>query len=252
MSVHDAYVPPRDLASKLRRRMTQWRAARPVDLRFAAPMLSVCFDDFPVSAAEHGAQVLERHGGRGTFYAAAGLAEQDGPSGCNFTPAHARALAAAGHEIGCHTFSHHDCARRDVLASLHDLARNRDALTAMGCDAPRTLAYPYGETRGALKRRLPARFAAARGVLPGLNHGPADLAQLRAYPLFGPGAMVRVHAALRRAVKQKAWLIVFTHDVAPQPSPWGTSIAALDALAASAREAGVAIVPVREALRRRL
>jgi peptidoglycan/xylan/chitin deacetylase (PgdA/CDA1 family) len=249
--VNPAYAPPRDVVSKVQRRLTQWRAARPANLRFDAPTLSVCFDDFPVSAAILGAHVLEIHGARGTFYAAAGLAEQDGPCGVNFAAADAKRLMQAGHEIGCHTFGHDDCARRDAYDTLKDIAANRDALAAMGCAAPTTLAYPYGETSNALKDSLPPRLMCARGILPGLNVGHADLAQLHAYPLYGEGGLARVADALKVAAKRKAWLIAFTHDVSETPSPFGTHPADLDALLRAAKASGFVIAPVAEALARR-
>lgn len=246
-----AYIPKRDAVAKVRRRVTQWTKARPAKLAFDEPLLSICFDDFPITAADEGARILEAHGARGTYYAAAGLAETDGPCGRNFSPEHLRRLAANGHEIGCHSFGHTDCAQRDTFATLQDLARNRDALADMGAPAPVTLAYPYGETTVALKTALPPRFEGARGILPGLNAGRADLAQLRAFPLFGEGAMVRVEAALKRAVKRKGWVIGFTHDISETPSPWGTSSAALDGLLRTAHALGVTVVPVSAALARR-
>jgi peptidoglycan/xylan/chitin deacetylase (PgdA/CDA1 family) len=247
------YSPPRDLASKVRRRMTQWRAGRPAVLRFDTPLLSICFDDFPVSAAREGAHILESHGARGTFYAAGGMAGTDGPCGVNFSAQDLQRLAAAGHEIGCHTFSHADCAREDVFDVLHDVARNRDALAAIGhTRAARTLAYPYGETQPRLKDALPPRFFCARGVLPGLNHGRADLAQLRAHALFGDAAMAGAHAALKSAARRKAWMIAFTHDIAADPSPWGTTGRDLDALLRAAHQLGVTVLPVTAALERRL
>lgn len=221
-------------------------------LRFDAPILSICFDDFPATAAEAGARILESHGARATFYAAAALVDADAPCGRNFSPAHLRRLVAAGHEIGCHTYDHADCAKRDVFDTLQGLARNRDALAAMGCAPPRTLAYPYGETTPALKANLPPRIACARGIAPGLNAGRVDLAQLRAYPLFGAGALARAHAALKRAAKRKAWMIAFTHDIADAPSAWGTSAADLDALLRTARALDVVVAPVSAALERRL
>lgn len=248
-----AYAPPRDLVSKVNRRMTQWRASRPAMLRFEEPILSITFDDFPTSAADTGARILEAHGARGTYYAAAGLSGKDGPCGKNFAPVDVRRLAAAGHEIGCHTFGHADCARRNVFDTLQDLAQNRDALISMGVTQPsRTLAYPYGETSSQLKDGLPPRFFSARGVLPGINVGRADLAQLRAYPLFGDGAMARVRSAMKRAAKRKGWVIGFTHDIADTPSAWGTSAADLDALLREAHVLGFTVLPVSAALERRL
>ncbi|MGE0742753.1 MAG: polysaccharide deacetylase family protein [Hyphomonadaceae bacterium] len=253
MSVAIAYAPPRDPVSKARRRLTQWRAARPAKLSFAAPVLSVCFDDFPVSAAVNGAAILEKHSARGTFYAATGIMGSMSPSGRVFMPTDARRLAADGHEVGCHTSSHEDCARRSESDTLDDLAENYDAIARIGCREPaRTLAYPYGETTLRLKRALPAQFSCARGVLPGLNVGAVDLAQLRAYPLFGRGAMKRAHAALARATASNAWMICFTHDLSNKPSPYGTRADDLDALLTAARAAGVEILPVAQALERRL
>ncbi len=247
-----AYAPPRGPLSKFRRRFTQMHAARPADLRFSEPVLSITFDDFPISAAEAGARVLEYHGSRGTYYASSGLAGTDGPSGRHFTAADIQRLVANGHEIGCHTTHHADCARRDFYSTLEDLARNRDALIAMGAPAPVAHAYPYGETDPALKDNLPRRLTSARGVLPGLNVGPCDLAQLRAYPLFGAGALARLQGDLKRAARKRAWVIAFTHDVADQPSPWGTKPQDLDALLRTAHKLGFIVLPVSAALARRL
>jgi peptidoglycan/xylan/chitin deacetylase (PgdA/CDA1 family) len=246
-----AYAPARDLVSKVRRRLTQERMARPARLAFEQPILSITFDDFPATAADAGAKVLERHGARGTYYASFGMAHADGPCGLGFSPTDIARLTAAGHEIGCHTSSHADCALRDIFSNLEDLARNRDALLAMGAKPPRAHAYPYGETSTELKENLPARFLSARGILPGLNVGPTDLAQLRAYPLFGAGGLDRVHDALRTAAKRNAWVIGFTHDISNTPSAWGTSANDLDELLRAAHKLGFLVLPVTAALARR-
>jgi peptidoglycan/xylan/chitin deacetylase (PgdA/CDA1 family) len=249
----EAYAPPRDALSKVRRRVTQWRAARPARLAFPEPLLSISFDDFPVSAAHEGARILESHGARGTFYAAAGLADTDGPCGRNFSAEDVTRLLAVGHEVGCHTFDHGDCARRPVFETLRSLAKNRDTLNEMGANEPsRALAYPYGETSNKLKTALPPRFYSARGVLPGVNTGRVDLAQLRAYPLFGEGCLHRLTNVLKRAAKQNAWVIGFTHDISAAPSPWGTRADDLDTLLHLAHELGFVVLPVTAALDRRL
>ncbi len=247
-----AYAPSRDLVSKVRRRLTQERLARPARLAFEQPILSVTFDDFPATAADVGARVLERHGARGTYYASAGMAHVSGPCGPGFAPADIVRLTNTGHEIGCHTSTHADCAQRDIFSNLDDLARNRDALLAMGARPPRTHAYPYGETTSELKDNLPARFLSARGILPGLNVGPTDLAQLRAYPLFGAGGLARVANALTTAAKRNAWVIGFTHDISDTPSPWGTSAADLEDLLRTARKLGFLVLPVTSALEKRI
>lgn len=247
-----AYAPRRDLVSKVRRRLTQHYAARPVTLAFERPVLSITFDDFPASAAEAGARVLERHGARGTYYTSSGMAGIAGPCGMGYTQADIARLVASGHEIGCHTSTHADCAQQDIFATLEDLARNRDALLHMGAPAPRTHAYPYGETKSAMKDNMPPRFTSARGILPGLNVGTADLAQLRAYPLFGASGIQRVLNALKLGAKRNAWIIGFTHDISDTPSDWGTSASDLDLILREARKLGYEVLPVTAALERRL
>lgn len=247
----EAYSPPRDIFAKVQRRLTQWMPGRAVNLRFNEPLLSITFDDFPASAADAGARILESHGARGTFYASAGLVESDGPSGRNFSHADIAQLLAAGHEVGCHSYDHKDCAKQPVFETLQGLAKNRDALARMGATEPaQSLAYPYGETSVALKRALPPRFTSARGVAPGMNVGRADLTQLRAYAMFGP-AFDRMRKDLKRAAKRNAWVIGFTHDVSDAPSPWGTSSAELDALLRQAHDLGFTVLPVSAALARR-
>jgi len=243
--VIDAYAPPRDLGARLGRRVTQWRAARPAELVSTRPLLSIAFDDFPASAARVGAPLLNDLGVRASFYAAAGLAGEEGPCGLNFTRDDLLSVAHAGHEIGCHGFAHADAARLPVRDALLDLAKNADAIAAMGHGAAlRTLAYPYGETRYALKQALPERFIAARGVLHGVNAGRVDRAQLRACEYYGPDAFDGVRDALVHAARTNGWLIVFTHDVGHWPSRFGTTPAALTALVRAARALGFEIAPV--------
>lgn len=247
-----AYAPRRNLVSKIQRRLIQRHAARPANFAFAEPVLSITFDDFPANAADLGARLLERHGARGTYYASSGVAGVEGPCGMGFTAGDIVRLVGAGHEIGCHTSSHADCAQRDIFSTLEDLARNRDALMGMGAPVPRAHAFPYGETTTAMKDNLPPRFMSARGILPGLNAGPGDLAQLRAYPLFGAGGMRRILDALNTAAKRNAWVIGFTHDISDQPSAWGTRADELETLLREAHKLGFVVLPVTAALSRRL
>jgi len=212
----------------------------------------VSFDGFPASAADAGAWVLERHGARGTFYASAKMAGAAGPYGRSFTPADITRLVRMGHEIGCHSFTHAECARRDSFSHLEDLARNRDALAAMGAPPLRAHAYPHADIPAELKENLPPRLMSARGGAPGLNAGAADLAQLHAYPLFGAPGLACALAALKDGAKRKAWMIAFTHDVAEAPSAQGTTPSDLETLLREAHKLGFIVLPVTAALGRRL
>ena len=51
-------------------------------------------------------------------------------------------------------------------------------------------------------------------------------------------------------IDRPGWLIFFTHDIAPVPTPYGCTPATFDGLVAHAVSRGCAVMPVEEALDR--
>lgn len=251
MTAHPAtYSPSRAPLARLQRRWTQWHCASPLQGAIRRPIVSFTFDDFPRSAADTGAEILDGFGARGCFYAASGFAGRPSPSGDMFTADDLTALSQAGHEIGAHTHGHLDCARTGSEAALADIDRNLSTLQAMGAVTPiRQFAYPYGETDFRLKRALAGRFRAARGVLPGVVRPNADRMQLRAFEINGRDwTLRRALNAIEAAAHRPAWIILFTHDVRARPSEWGTTPGALRQLVATAHDAGAALLSPSTAL----
>ncbi len=245
-----AYTPNRSLPMKVKRRMTQWRVAKPLTANPRRAIVSFTFDDFPKSAAETGAAIIEEAGGKACFYACTGMAETRNETGQIFDASDIQRLLAAGHEIGAHTQSHLDCAVSPVATALNDIAANLDALKAMGVHKPITqFAYPFGETRYDLKRALPGKFTAVRGVLAGVNTKGSDLMQLRSMELTPDRKTTdRAAKAIIAASTDPAWVIIFTHDVGDTPSPYGTTPEALKYLANLATDNGAALLTPSQAL----
>jgi peptidoglycan/xylan/chitin deacetylase (PgdA/CDA1 family) len=245
----DVYEADRSLKGKLRRRIARIRARKPARAP-AGPMISFAFDDVPVSAATAGAEILERRGLRGSYYVAAGMAGSDSPMGRFVDAEDVARLAKAGHEIGCHTFSHLDCGRAGVPLVLDDVDRNRQALIALGLPAPTTFAYPYGEVATETKRALGERFALMRALHHGLVAEGSDLNQAPCVGVEGPNGEAAARRWLARASGRRAWLILYTHDVAKTPSPWGCTPDALARLADAAAADGFEVVTLAEGARR--
>jgi peptidoglycan/xylan/chitin deacetylase (PgdA/CDA1 family) len=240
------YTSDRSLGAKSRRRAVMWAPVRPHLVRPKRGIVTFTFDDFPKSAVDHGAPVLDRAGLRGTFYACAGNVGTTGAYGPHFNAQDIIALEASGHEIGCHTVDHVDCARIDAETFKSNLARNADQLAAMGLKSVlRSFAYPYGEANFATKRALPASYSSGRGIFTGLNVGLADFAQLRAQRLYGEGAMGRALSLIAAARVTRGWAILFTHDVSNTPSAYGCTPGVLEELIAAAGDCD--ILPMREA-----
>jgi peptidoglycan/xylan/chitin deacetylase (PgdA/CDA1 family) len=241
----DAYHADTSWRAKLRRRTVRLASRRPARAP-RRPMLSFAFDDVPASAAVTGAEILERRGLKGSYYVAAALAGTDAPTGRMACADAVRRLAAAGHEIGCHTYSHLDCGQATAQDAVEDVARNGETLAMWGLPRPSTFAYPYGDVAPATKRALAGRFELMRALHQGLITAGADLNQAPSVGVEGPEGEALALRWLERLAGRPAWLILTTHDVADEPSEWGCTPSTLERLLDAALADGIEVVTVAE------
>jgi peptidoglycan/xylan/chitin deacetylase (PgdA/CDA1 family) len=214
-------------------------------------MVSFSFDDFPKSALAAGGAILERHGARGVYYTAAGLQGGDSELGPLFDLEDLRQARSAGHEIGCHTYSHIDCAASTPAALLEEIRLNATVLArVLDGKGPSNFAFPFGAASPEARRTLRPRFSTCRGIGPGLNTSAGDLAELKANRIYHRDYdLTRLCALVDQACATGSWAIFYTHDVADTPSPYGCSPAQFEAIVAYAA-ASCPILPVGQALRR--
>lgn len=238
------------LKGKLRRRYARLVERRPAARAPERPMVSISFDDAPGSAAEAGAAILEQRGLNGTYYICSGLAGRDGPMGRIADAAQVERLIGVGHEIGCHTWRHLDCGQASANEIADEVASNLMGLTEIGAPAPSTFAYPYGDVAPRAKRVLSSRFGLLRGLHHGLVRQGTDLNQTPAVGIEGADGEAAAWRWLDRAISERAWPILYTHDVADSPSPWGCTPRTLERLVDAAMLAGAEIVTVAEGARR--
>lgn len=246
----EAYSADRSLKGKLRRRFARLAQRRPIRMSLDRPMISFTFDDAPVTAALAGARVLEQRGVRGTYYFSTGLAGQTGPMGVYAEAEDARRLAAAGHEIACHTFSHLDCGKADAATIVGDVDRNAVGLKDWGAAHTESFAYPYGDVSIPAKRALGGRFRTLRTVQAGMVEHGADANQLPAVGVEGPEGEALAMRWLDRAAERNAWLILYTHDVAETPSQWGCTPETLGRLVDAAIARGFEVVTAAQGARK--
>lgn len=213
-------------------------------------MISFTFDDFPVSAVTQGADILSRYSIPATYYACSGLEGLTNLTGELYTSDHLNLLATEGHEIGAHTHTHLDCSDHDIGHVLKDISQNESWLNQRDINA-QSFAYPYGETTVNLKSAIKDRFVSSRGILPGINRVGSDLTQLRSMEL-SPDAWTHNRAirAIENVARNGGWLILFTHDVRNDPSPYGVQPDILDRLAKQAQDSGAQLVTVFDAAAR--
>ncbi len=219
-------------------------AARSIPLRLDQPLVSFTFDDVPATAFTQGIPVLEEKNCRATFYI----------SGVNFGnpyflgKEHISQLIRDGHEIACHSYSGESSGLRNVPAFLKDCEENRRVVRGeFGCEL-RNFSYPSDAEWG-IKGPLSGFYDSMRSSHGGVNSGEVDLNLLRANPVFRTPAD-DIEILVRKAAREKGWLIFYNHDVDPMPTPRGASPTELRFALRKALEYGLLPVTVQEALKR--
>ena len=240
---------PHTLQERVEHRLARTFPVRRADLVPVRPIVSFSFDDVPVSALVNGAQVLERHSVRGTFYVAGDIAGQEHDGQTMLAAADYRDLVRRGHEIGHHTFTHRTpwSIGRDYSA---DLVRNDIYLSSILGRPARNFAFPYGRTSPGARSLVARRFRSSRGVENGINRQASDLDLLRAVGIEGHMHAAELMPWIDDAAALPGWLIFLTHDVQEQPSRYGTTPAILEALVAHAVASGAEVLTVDAALDR--
>ena len=241
------YTPDSSFAGKVRRRLTRRVFQQKARLTLTGPLVSFTFDDIPATAAQTGARILDEAGVKGTFYVCAGLFGREGHMGRFADETEVQALIQSGHEIAGHSFNHIDCHRTKSSEIEIDLDTNDQILSRLGAPSDH-FAFPYGEISPRSKRLISQRYSSLRGVHKGLVREGSDLNQLPGVGIEGHQGEALARSWIDRAVAEQAWLILYTHDVRENPSPWGCTPDSLRRLVAYAQQQGAAVRPLGEVI----
>lgn len=238
--------------ARLAHRVAMHVSVAPFVMANDRPLMSVTFDDAPDTALTTGAAMLEEAGARGTFYVSGGLLGARTPQWRVIDRDGVAALHGAGHEIGCHTYSHARANHLGRGAFRDEIRRNRDCLAAIDPTLEvRNFAFPYGVGSLFSKRHLRDTYVSSRSIVPGLNRGTVDLHFLQAMPLIDRWTDESgIDRALDECLATNGWLIFYTHDVKRDPSRFGCSPGLLAHAIRAARRRGVALASVAQALER--
>jgi peptidoglycan/xylan/chitin deacetylase (PgdA/CDA1 family) len=238
------------LPMRLTRFIARMTNVRPARVRGRRPIASITFDDFPKSAWERGGQILARVKARGTYYTAGTFCGRTVDGTRFYDETDLRALAAAGHEIACHSFGHQPTPILSAAALAEDMERNAAFLAPfLGGGRAESYAYPHGASSVRTKKFYAPHFSNLRGVHPGIIRGEVDLAQLNAVSLemrsFSPEKLA---AAIADARARNGWIAFYTHGVSDNPTEYDSTPAVLMEALERVREAGIEILPMREAV----
>jgi peptidoglycan/xylan/chitin deacetylase (PgdA/CDA1 family) len=224
--------------------------AKTVRMRNQRPIVSFTFDDFPKSAVSNGAKILEKHGIRGTYYVTGAFCDQVVDGVAQYRAVDLFRLVSAGHEIGCHTFSHKRVSMLNARELKKEIDLNAEFLVRhLPNTAMHTFAYPSGDVSFSATLNLQRIFASCRSIKSGLNTSNADLGRLRAVRLYD---VVIDHNAIYSLIQQtiatNSWLIFYTHDVNEKPSRFGCSPGLFEHAVKTAVSAKAEVLPISDAV----
>lgn len=235
----------RTLASRLHRRELRLSAGKPT--------VSFTFDDAPRTAFVTGAAVLEAHAARGTYYMSLGLLSTRSELGPIAEPADLERAVERGHELGCHTFDHHDAWTTDTSRYIDSVDRNRAALRRiLPGHAFRSFAYPKSGATAAVKPALEKRFECCRGGGQTFNVGDTDLNLLSAC-FIDRRARVDLRLVcdlVARNAEAGGWLIFAAHDISEDDTDFACSTTFFEATVRRAIDSGSRVLPVAAACER--
>lgn len=235
----------RTLAGHLHRRM--------LDIATPRALVSFTFDDAPRTAFDAGAEILEAHGVRGTYFLSLGLMgtiTEVGPIG---RPRDLVQAVGRGHELGCHTFGHDDAWFTGRAVYLRSVDRNREALQELlPGHAFRSFAYPKSGATAAVKPALAERFACCRAGGQTFNRGRVDLNLVSACFIDRRATvdMRFVADLIERNVQAGGWLVFAAHDISHTDWAFGCKPAFFTEVVQRAVESGSEVLPMSAACAR--
>ncbi len=238
------------LQQKMHLLLAEWVSLDRARRQSTSAMVSFTFDDFPRSALGIGGRMLSDHGWRGTYYCASGMMGKIVDSEAMFTRSDLDNLVAAGHELGCHTRDHVPCFSRDGKSFAENCAANRSGIKKMlGYDI-RNFSFPNGQATLGVKRRLHSVYDSCRSNNWGINTDPVDLSYLRANPIYSRYGTEAVRKLVAENVQRNGWLVLYTHDISPNPSPYGCTPDDFEQVMHLVLESSAEVVTIRDAVSR--
>jgi peptidoglycan/xylan/chitin deacetylase (PgdA/CDA1 family) len=234
----------------VRRKFVSSMCKREALLGTCGPIVSFTFDDFPRSALTVGGEILRSHGVRGTYYAAPGMMDISNHLGNQFRASDLDKLLRDGHELASHTFSHVSCRSVSTERFRRDVEQGRRAIEQItGQSDSGNFAFPFGQITLRAKRVVGQDVASSRGIMGGFNGPVVDLNMLRANSLYGGQSnRANVRELMVENERRQSWLIFYTHDVSPTPSPFGCTPELLEFAVSFASQSCARVSTIAEVL----
>jgi len=191
------------------------------------PIVTFTFDDFPRSSYLVGGKILNTFNYKATYYTSFGLMSKELPVGEAFTIDDIMNLFKDGHELGCHTFDHHESWKTSENEFKKSIKKNFKALREI-LPNTRFKSFSYPKTNPNPKNKAIAGkyFDCCRAGGQENNVIKVDLNLLKSYFIDKRNNqnIYELKNLIDKNNEENGWLIISTHDVNYAPSDFGCSI----------------------------
>lgn len=237
------------LSLKIGRWLSRHYLQNKMPLKGSQGVVSITFDDVAASTCDIAGTLLDQYQSKGTFYVAGGLTDKYEEGLLCHSQQQLIDLAKRGHELGGHSYSH---VHYDQLSSKQiqqEIQQDIQFLASCGAD-PKNLnfAYPFGGYSFEAKLLCHQYFTSSRITGGGTMIGETDLQLLPSYRLYEKSNTDNLQAQIQLAAQHHGWLILNTHDISDQPSPYGCSTDRLENTMKTIQDSGCQILSVRDAI----
>jgi peptidoglycan/xylan/chitin deacetylase (PgdA/CDA1 family) len=211
--------------------------------------VSFTFDDIPRSAFANGERILRKYNYAGTYYISAGYMQMNG---FDFNGADSHVLQQivdGGGELACHTYNHlhfFKSGREQIIA---DIEKNRQFIEkhVTGCKLE-NFSYPFGEQTSTARDIIRKKYKTGRSVYRGINNNKVDLNCLKSVRVYESIPKEEVISMIEEAVSSNGWIILYTHDVEPNPTPEGCTPGYFEEVVSYCFEKKLKVLPVNKVL----
>lgn len=218
-------------------------------LKLNRPVVSFTFDDIPRSAFENGERILSKYNYAGTYYISAGYMQMNGFDLNGDDAAVLQQIVDGGGELACHTYSHLHFFKSDRDLIIADIEKNRQYIEkrVTGCKLE-NFSYPFGEQTAVARGIIKKKFRSGRSVYRGINNKKVDLNCLKSVRVYEAIPKQDVISMIDEAIRSNGWIILYTHDVEPNPSPEGCTPGYFESVVRYCYEKKLKVLPVNKVL----
>lgn len=223
-----------------------------VEIPLQRPIISLTFDDGWEHNVLTALPIMEKYGFDSTQFYASMYLEQSPQTGQVGTagPPSVMAFYEAGHEIGSHSVTHPDLTTLTPEQMEHEAAHSKQYLESIvGVGNIRNFASPFGATNPAVLTTLRTHYESHRSTMAGFNTiGNFNPYNIRVQNMLNTTTLEEVQSWVDQAVKDKSWLVLVYHRVAPNAGQYDTPQADFEPQMQIIKNSGATVLTMEKAL----